>query len=542
MLEDAMRMILLLSVGALLLGSLGLTAGSAHGEDPFAGATGHIMTGNYQAALEEYEAFLRKHPHDRLAAVAAMGSANIQYLALENLDAAIVAYDRVLTAYRESPEASEAARRKGECFAAREDWTAAGNAYREALDLAGQRRTGLGAGGTEPATGGGGETAAWINEVSLAAADCFYRTGDRQQVIATYEKVLAGSLPPEAEASTLMRLADCYETGDELERAAARYAELIENHPYSTELAGALAKRDLIAQHRDLNWSAYEAFAQANAANRQRAFAEAIEHCDRALSAGGSEALQSCARYRKTLCETVLAGDFTSGSRRLRELVASEPVARAMPNSERTLGFLERGATAEANVARNPDDPAALRALGTMYQQVAANAKAIEVLERAQALAPEDEQTRLSLGFAYAADGRNAEAAEAFEAYLQVNPNNTAVMNQIGYTYLALGNPEQAVSYFRLYAETAPEEANAHDSLGEGLLRAGRLDESAREYERATQLDPTFANSYFMLGEVYRQLGDSEKAIAALRRFLELVSSGPQADQARAALSELTAE
>ena len=69
----------------------------------------------------------------------------------------------------------------------------AGTAYHMALDLAGNR-------------GPEGETAAWVNEVSMAAADCFHQLGDRAQVIATYEKVLAGALPPQATAAALFRL------------------------------------------------------------------------------------------------------------------------------------------------------------------------------------------------------------------------------------------------------------------------------------------------------------------------------------------------
>ena len=134
------------------------------------------------------------------------------------------------------------------------------------------------------------------------------------------------------------------------------------------------------------------------------------------------------------------------------------------------------------------------------------------------------------------------DAAEAFEIFLREDPQNTQVLNQIGYTYLGLGNPQQAIIYFRRYAALAPDEANAHDSLGEGLLRAGQLEEAAQEYERAVAIDPSFFNSHFMLGDLYRQLGDVERAAAALQRFLELVSTGAQADQARAMLTELGAE
>jgi tetratricopeptide (TPR) repeat protein len=70
-------------------------------------------------------------------------------------------------------------------------------------------------------------------------------------------------------------------------------------------------------------------------------------------------------------------------------------------------------------------------------------------------------------------------------------------------------------------------------------MRAGRLEEAVQEYEKAVEIDPDFFNSHFMLGEIYRELEEPEKALAAYQRFLRLSPTGPQADQARAAITEL---
>ena len=45
-----------------------------------------------------------------------------------------------------------------------------------------------------------------------------------------------------------------------------------------------------------------------------------------------------------------------------------------------------------------------------------------------------------------------------------------------------------------------------------------------------------------MLGRVYQQMESKEKATKAYERFLELIPSGPQADQARAGLSQMRGE
>lgn len=516
---------------AAVLTLLGFSLGPpalASAEIEFDRATEQLMHGDHEGALKEYEAFLSRDPDHRLSPVAAMAVVNLHLEATEDSGAALRAIDRILNDYRSSRLAPEAARLKGDCSRSRQDWQAAGSAYREALEL-GQ-------------TAEAAQPSEWINEVTLAAADCFHEAGDEARVIETYEEVLEADPTPEVAATAHYRLGESHESSGETAEAANAYASVLRDYPSSPLFASAMSKRELIDPHAQIDWAPLTAYSEGSQLIARGDLAGALANCDTVLSHDPSEALKECVEYRQISLETTLAGNYAEGSRRLEDYLQRYPNGLRAETAHRTL---EQNwgpiVSLEAQVAENPEDTALLQGLGQSYLRARSSGRAVETLERARDLAPDDETSHLMLGYAYAAVQRPQDAVKEFEFYLERNPNDVNTLNMIGYSYLGQGDAESALPYFRRYAEIAPEEANAHDSFGEGLMTAGRLEEAASEYERAVEIDPDFFNSHFMLGRIYRELGNDEKATAAYQRFLELNPSGVQAEQARAALREIEA-
>ncbi|MFH1143109.1 MAG: tetratricopeptide repeat protein [Candidatus Eisenbacteria bacterium] len=527
--------LLLFFLNALFLSAFSLTGSSpAQAADDAGGSVEQAcfdraavreMAGDHAGALKEYRAFLAEHPDHERAPLAAMAAANLEFLALGEPDAAVAAYDLLVSRYPGSVWAPEAARRKAECLQASEQWEPAGRAYGQALTLAGSC--------AEP------PRVDWMNEVSLAAADCFDRAGNQAQVIEIYEGVLQNPLPSEAAAMVMYRLGERYEAQAQPAQAAARYARLIHSYPASRPAGQAIGKRALIEAHEPLDWDSFTAYAAAGDSIRQRHYAGALPKLDQVRSASRDPVLLQCVEFRQIVAETMISSDFTAGLSRLERFLDTAPHPEALPDTEPLLQNYRALAGAEERARANPDDLASLRALGDAYLQSQAIAKGIEVLERARALDSANADVQFSLGRCYLAAGRGAEAQQAFGVYLEQNPQNTAALNMIGYSCLGAGDAESAIVFFERYAAADPDDPNAHDSLGEGYLAAGRLEEAAREYERAVEIDPGFVNSYFMMAGAYRQLGRTEDAVARYNRFLELSPVGDQADQARAALAEI---
>ncbi len=502
----------------------------ARGADVFAEATARLMAGDAPGAVAAYEGYLTTSPRGEFAPLAALAAGNLRREALADPAGAIASYDRVLAEHPASPWACEAARRKGECLENQEQWASAGEAYRQAVDLS-----------AAAADAASPVPAAWLNEVSLAAANCYYQLGDRQKVVETYEHALAGSLPGEARATTLYRLGLCHEEAGDTGRAARRYREVLESYPLAPEFLLTLEKRAAIESHEALDWAAYEAYAGALRALRQRDLATSLQRCDAALAGAGSQTLKQHAEYCRVIGETITSGDYGSGVRRLENLRRRMPRDAVPRQMEQTIAQYEQTARLEAEAAAAPEDGGTLLRLGQRYLQSGSLAPAVEKLERALALDPQNDRARFSLGQAYGQLGDVERSAAAYDAYLTRNPNDVTALNLIGYAWIN-SDPQRAIPYFQRYAELAPDDANAHDSLGEGYLAAGRLEEAAAEYERAVALDPTFTNSYFMLGQAYQQLARGEQAAGAYRRFIELTGgSDPRCAQAESALRDLGA-
>ena len=67
-------------------------------------------------------------------------------------------------------------------------------------------------------------------------------------------------------------------------------------------------------------------------------------------------------------------------------------------------------------------------------------------------------------------------------------------------------------------------------------------DKAIANFEKSSKLDPKHTQSLFNMGVVYSQdLKQDDKAIKAWKRIIEIAPASPQAEQARAAIAELSA-
>ncbi len=514
-----------LGVGFFLC--LALPAASALAFGEFDRATRLGMLGDYEGALREYESFVYNHPGHELAPLAVLAAGNIHLEVHENYDAAVRKYDLVITDYTSSSWAPEAARRKGEAAQALEEWTTAGEAYEQALDLAAEA--------DEP------QQAEWITEVAAGAGDCFYRAGDHERVLRIYGKTLDGDPPTQVAATALYRMGETYEAMERPEEAARSYARMLEEFPGAgiESVRRGLGKRDLIDRHTTIDWKPYEIGVETNGLIQQRNYAGALEKCEEAEACCKNPRLLECVEYQKITLEAAVSGDYGTAYRQMERYLEAYPKPQLGPQIEQNLDQWGQILEMESEADRNPGDADLAAALGTQYLRAGSFPKSITTLEHARDLDPNRAATYQLLGYAYNAAGRAEDSAAAFEKYLESNPNDVNALNIVGYSFLGQQQYDKAIEYFKRYVELSPDQANPHDSLGEGYFRAGRLEEALVEYSKAVEIDPSFFNAYFFLGQIHQQMGNRDKAVEAYERLIELNPNGTQAQEARSALEEL---
>ncbi len=81
--------------------------------------------------------------------------------------------------------------------------------------------------------------------------------------------------------------------------------------------------------------------------------------------------------------------------------------------------------------------------------------------------------------------------------------------------------------------------ARAKLQLGDEALKQGRFFEALMVFREALEHDPPLAAAARRLGDAYRAHQDTELAVAAYERYLELDPSAPDADEVRAAVEQL---
>jgi tetratricopeptide (TPR) repeat protein len=181
---------------------------------------------------------------------------------------------------------------------------------------------------------------------------------------------------------------------------------------------------------------------------------------------------------------------------------------------------------------------------------------AIEALERSRDLAPEIPQAHCNLGVAYLSAGRLEEGIRAIGAALARDPGLAAAhyslsalflrMNEVGRAigeleaaarfdrtnlryrlelaalYERAGRAEDADEWYRGLVTTDPQSSAVRLAYGDFLTRQRRYAEAVAAYGSADELSPGSPGILCNLGRCYWELADTERAIEAMRKSVEL--------------------
>lgn len=179
---------------------------------------------------------------------------------------------------------------------------------------------------------------------------------------------------------------------------------------------------------------------------------------------------------------------------------------------------------------------------------------------------PEDEEGPYMLGRIYYQEGRVDHATGQFQRVLKINPKSYKAYDNLGLCYQSLGDTELATRYFltaiKLVDQDHPEYDWAYANLasllldkgdtekafafaskaatrnpnsarnfylgGKALGKLGKNELSANWLERSVLLDPNYPEPLYLLSRVYSQLGQEEKAKAALEKFQAVKKTAPR--------------
>jgi tetratricopeptide (TPR) repeat protein len=168
--------------------------------------------------------------------------------------------------------------------------------------------------------------------------------------------------------------------------------------------------------------------------------------------------------------------------------------------------------------------------------------EAITRMEKAVALDPNLAILRVNLADVLTAAGRYDEAAVQFEAGYRMDPQLPEARRGWGELALRRGDRATAEREFRAASTGDNPSARAANFLGFLLSRRGDVRGAVEAYELALRIDSSLLDAHNNLGVLYdEQLGRPERAMAHLRRSLEIGPTQPRVQEIRRRLEALRA-
>jgi len=176
--------------------------------------------------------------------------------------------------------------------------------------------------------------------------------------------------------------------------------------------------------------------------------------------------------------------------------------------------------------------------------------EALAVFEEFAAKFPDIYAVRLNIGSAYMEKGDLDRAEAEFTAVLDKNgpapedlrkqkDTSLKALSGLGEVALKRGDFESALGFFRRVLEVSPEDPAAAYNVGEIFFSNQKTDDAIAYFELAIKIKSDWPKAYHRLGLVYLNKGDFPKALANLKKFLELDPQSPEAAGVKAAIAAI---
>jgi rhomboid protease GluP len=185
-------------------------------------------------------------------------------------------------------------------------------------------------------------------------------------------------------------------------------------------------------------------------------------------------------------------------------------------------------ATAQAALERGAGDPDLLAENARRRTVEGKKQEALEMLEKASAMAPESALLANELGEAYLDARRLDEAIAAFTRATELDPQLYEPQRSLAVSLLLAGRKEEASEAFRIARQMEPKDISLYVISSRLLLEAGKLDEAVAVLEEARTWAPESAPVESEMGLVRLRRGENGAALEAFRKAVALEPKEPE--------------
>ena len=137
----------------------------------------------------------------------------------------------------------------------------------------------------------------------------------------------------------------------------------------------------------------------------------------------------------------------------------------------------------------------------------------------------------LQLAYEYRRNGQMDLAIKEMERVSRMFPDLPEVQIPLGAFYLARGDTARALQLYEDLAHKNPGDAEARYYYGVALLYKNRVPEGLKELDATIALDPSFAMAYLAAYSTLKEMGQAERGLSYLERWVALHPGDTQAQQ-----------
>ena len=217
-----------------------------------------------------------------------------------------------------------------------------------------------------------------------------------------------------------------------------------------------------------------------------------------------------------------LAKEFRRHQSGLRELLKQE---KSSAKKFYLLGERYQVASYLASLSvyeSGPKSHRAHRLKGEHYEASGKDDEAIREYRRALELKPELREIHFWIGNLYWKRDRLEEAYPELQKELALNPHHPEALYQIGDILYAQGNLEAAEKYFLKSLKVKATTVEALLALEKIYTKQGHYDKALDRLSQAAKADPGDSTPHYRMWVIYRRLGKTERAQAAMSTFQKL--------------------
>lgn len=181
-------------------------------------------------------------------------------------------------------------------------------------------------------------------------------------------------------------------------------------------------------------------------------------------------------------------------------------------------------ATTAANKQKQKDEAVRIRQLGEAFLAEKKYTPAYRELMRALDLDPANPHVHYDLGLFYYEKKKHTDAIKEYQKALALKPDFASARNNLGVVYMEQKEWDKAIetlsSITEDYLYATPH--FPHFLIGQACFNKGDFQQAQEHFQESLELQPDFFFAAHWLGKTYLEMGNSDQAIRALEKAVNM--------------------